>query len=172
MPDVKVKYNHREVTFYGADPTDGVECQLCRGDWHEIENLSFIRSLNVRGEYLDAGAYVATHSLFFALFCQATRVHAFEPNTPIYFKLLQNLSSNGVLEKCTTYNLALSDAEGYSRSQEMPVVCAHINRAASQVAVQAEPTPVRVVTLDSLNIKPRLIKLDAEGAELRILLGA
>src|ERR1700722_9114527 len=134
--DVTVRYNHRNVYFCGADPTDGVECQLCRGDWHEIENLAFIRSLQVPGEYLDAGAYVGTHSLFFALFCPSTRVHSFEPNPPIYSKLLRNLKVNGVHEKCTTYNLALSDAAGYSRSQEMPVVCAHINRAASQVAVQ------------------------------------
>ena len=170
--DANVQYRGYNVVFCDADPTDGVECQVCRGEWHEIENLAFIQSLNIAGDYLDAGAYVGTHSLFFALFCPSVHVHSFEPNPPIYSKLLTNLKKNGVDQKCTAYNLALSDAEGYSRSQEMPVVCAHINRAASQVAVQAAPTPVKVVTLDSLSIKPRVIKLDAEGAELRILQGA
>lgn len=167
-----VQHGGKDVIFCNADPTDGVECFQCRGAWHEIENLTFIQSLALSGSYLDAGAYVGTHSLFFALFCPSDRVYSFEPNPPIYRKLLQNLEANGVATKCMAYNLALSDHEGYGVSQEMPVVNAHINRAASQIAVQSAPSPVRVVTLDSLNIKPRVIKLDAEGAELQILKGA
>lgn len=89
-----------------------VHGQLLRGVFYEQRFLDYIRSLQIRGVYVDVGAYVGTHSLYFARLCNAARVYAFEPLTSNFDRLSANLVLNGLNERVVPFKLALSDRKG------------------------------------------------------------
>lgn len=106
------------------------------------------------------------------------RVYAFEPAPATFAVLRRTIARNG-LRKVTPLDLGISDREGdaklteYSSSGNNSIVA----RAADKVAhlnVLGTRT-VKTTTLDGflrLAPAPNLIKIDAEGAELRILRAA
>jgi FkbM family methyltransferase len=167
-----VKFHGREVTFCDVNPDDYIEGTLLNGAWFESTNLDFIRRLGVGGTYVDVGAYVGTASLFFGLFCHASRVYAFEPHPQSYAKLVSNLEANGV-KNCTPCNVALSDVQGRA-AMFVPNVQSETWPLCNFGGARLVPgNDVRVVTLDSLLLtNVRLMKIDAEGMELKILHGA
>lgn len=166
--NVAVNYAEWAVTFCDLDPADWVESELIHGRWFELANLEFIRSLQVSGNYVDAGAYVGTHSLFFSLFCPSSNVYAFEPQPAIYPKLVRNLEVNGV-SNCQTFPFALADAPGRGALRQV-YWTEVVNRGGAELIAGDE---VEIVTLDSLHLPPiSLMKIDVEGLELRVLHGA
>lgn len=159
-----LEYADRQVTFSDVQERDCIEGSLCRGHWYELPLLEFIRSLQVGGNYVDAGAYVGTFSVFASLFCPAEKVYAIEPQADIYAKLLSNLEANGI-QHCEAHNVALSDRPGTGAMSNHPT-----NRGGARL------TPgqaVEVVTLDSLALpNVTLVKIDVENSELAVLRGA
>lgn len=123
---------------------------------------------------LDIGAHVGYFTLLFRLAVGETgRVFAFEPLAETYRRLLHNVMING-----------------FANVQPLPLAVAkqpgtaffHINRenegASSLLGGDGgEQVPVQVTSLDTLfrenlGIRPRLMKIDVEGAEMDVLLGA
>jgi FkbM family methyltransferase len=163
-----VKYAGRPVTFCDPDPVDWVEGQLLRGQWFESANLEFIRGLQVSGNYVDAGAFVGTHAIFFSLFCPASRIYAFEPQPVSYAKLARNIEVNGIAN-CQIFNTALSDSPGRGSLRQVYWI-EMVNRGGAELLPGDE---VQVATLDSFCLPPiSLMKVDVEGLELRVLHGA
>ena len=155
-------YNGQEVTFYDCNPDDCIERDLLAGNWYELPNLEFIRNLNIRGDYLDAGAYIGTHSIFFAMFCQSTMVYSIEPQTDINGKLCDNIVKNGA--NCYPIKVALSDHEGRACFRS-----GNTNRGGAALSAGDE---VQIVELDSLNLQNiKLAKIDVENSELAVLRG-
>ena len=164
--DAVVKYGGREVRFYDLPSKDGVVIALLAGEWYELSNLQFIQSLQIEGNYVDVGAYIGTHSMFFDLFCPSSIVYSFEPQPKIYPKLVRNLEANGA-SKCKTFNVALSDVPGKG------TVPGEYGGARLTYQTQPSPGTVDIITLDSLGLKDiKLMKVDAEHSELRVLKGA
>jgi hypothetical protein len=52
---------------------------LTSGRVYEENFLQHIRDLGRRGDYVDVGAHLGTHTVWFAKLCPSTHVHAFEP---------------------------------------------------------------------------------------------
>jgi protein O-GlcNAc transferase len=162
--DVTLNYEGREVRFYDVTSNDGVGMALLAGNWYELSNLQFIQSLHVEGNYVDAGAYIGTHSLFFSLFCPSSTVYSFEPQPTIYPMLVHNLEANGATN-CKPFKLALSDTPGFG------IVPGEYGGA--RLIRNNDPNAVRVATLDSLGLENiRLMKVDVEHSELKMLMGA
>ena len=84
-----------------------------KGNFYEIRLLEKIKTLNLNGVYIDVGANVGNHSLFFSLFCNASKVISIEADENIYNLLNRNLSDNLSTEKYQTHNYAISDFNGY-----------------------------------------------------------
>jgi hypothetical protein len=153
MSDAKITQGTREVTFFDVDPASHIGNCLLNVGWYERPNLDFIRSLNVQGNYVDAGSFIGTHALFFALFCPAKRVYAFEPKTVYYQHLLQNIRGNWV-KNCLAYNYALVEAPGVQMNPD-------------------EGETFLTATLDEFHLQDvRVMKIDVENMELRVLKGA
>ena len=165
-----VKYDGQDVKFCHINPEDYIEGLLLKGVWYELSNLEFIRNLHAVGTYVDIGAYIGTHSLFFSQFCDSTEVYSFEPQPKSYFKLTQNLLANDVINitKCRASNLAL----GAEESQADIRGANETNTGATQVV--ASPTgATHMVTLDSFFLSGiAVMKIDVEGFELDVLAGA
>lgn len=133
---------------------------LLRGRWYEQEMLDYIRGLGVRGNYLDVGANIGNHSVYFATNTDADRVFSFEPTRKARAALNKFIELNGLWTKICTIPYACSDTEG-----EVEVV--------ESIASTAEPVkyPCRKID-DVIDVPVSLIKMDIEGAEPYALRGA
>jgi hypothetical protein len=151
--DAKIIYEGREVTFFDVDEKSHIGNCLLNVCWYELKNLEVIRSLDVQGNYVDAGAHIGTHALFFSLFCPAKRVYAFESKHEYYLKLLKNINGNHV-KNCLPFNYALVGERGEQMNPD-------------------EGETFKTETLDHFNLENvKLLKIDVENMELRVLKGA
>ncbi len=133
--------------------------ELNRGRWYESEMLGYIRSLHLRGNYVDIGANIGNHSVFFATNTAADRVFSFEPIEQPRNTLNKFIELNNLWTKITAIPYACSDHNG-----EVNVV----------ESVERDPTgsfPCRKLD-DVVDVPVSLIKIDIEGAEVFALRGA
>lgn len=122
---------------------------------------------------IDIGAHVGYFTTLFRLAVgEKGRVFAFEPLPETYRRLLQNILING-FGNVLPLPLAVADRTGMAHF--------HVNQqneGESSLFADSGPAvgPVQVTSLDDLfredlPVRPRLMKIDAEGAETRILSG-
>jgi FkbM family methyltransferase len=130
---------------------------------------------------LDIGAYYGVYSILMAVKCgQTGHVVAFEPDPYAREVLLKNLNLNPSVKRPVIEAYACSESSGeatlFSRG-------GNSQSSLARSAVEFSPTHkseefrVRLVTIDSYLLEnnlpePRWVKIDAEGAEIRILKGA
>ncbi len=139
----------------------------------ELEALmSFLRPLQdlfSKGDVLDIGANIGNHSVFFARFF--ARVCAFEPN-PLAFRMLElNAELSGAIDP---YPFGLGSQCGHGR-----LVGCEGNMGAMRLELDNldadSKNLVAIHALDELALPfndIQLIKIDVEGAEHEVLLGA
>jgi FkbM family methyltransferase len=126
---------------------------------------------------IDAGANVGVHTLLFALLVgPGGHVHAIEPAGEPRALLERSLELNGYSRRVTVHPCALSDTPGTAMLHLDPSV-GLMNTLDGTRRIGSRTVSVPVDTLDSrllpsLDRAPRLLKLDVEGAELRIVAGA
>jgi len=123
---------------------------------------------------IDIGAHTGRHALPMSCAVGRGGVAAFEPNPPIAQRLRARLELLAV-PNVTVHELALSDESG---TAEFVVAVDRPEESGLKERVYNGPTrqekvAVRLAELDSLALgDPRFIKLDTEGAEYKVLLGA
>jgi len=132
-------------------------------------------SLLKEGDFcIDIGAHTGRHALPMSCVVGSGSVAAFEPNPPIALRLRARLELLAV-PNVTVHELALSDESG---TAEFVVAVDRPEESGLKERVYNGPTrqkkvAVRLAQLDSLRLgDPRFIKLDTEGAEYKVLLGA
>ena len=120
---------------------------------------------------IDVGAYIGTHTLPFSHY--AKQVIAFEPNQDCFGTLLVNLRLNDI-KNVSFWDYALADKEGQeffgSRNDG---TSRFVSEKAQHVTQDVEM--VKTITLDKLYPHlngVKLLKIDVEGAEFRMLKGA
>jgi FkbM family methyltransferase len=147
---------------------------LLDGVWEEWIT-SFVRRTLAPGKvFVDVGAHVGWFTL---VACETVgpegRVFAIEPQPRLASLIRSSLAVNGFSERAAVYNLALSDKRSRATLFQKPndSGCATILGPGEGFIVQTE---VDVLTLDDLMAGQTVdyIKIDAEGAEPRILRGA
>jgi FkbM family methyltransferase len=123
-------------------------------------------------DFIDIGSHIGTYS--WLLSPHFNYVHAFEPNKEIYNYLCGNIALRNQSHKINTYNLGISDKEDnltfYMRSHDG-------GGSGFEDIDSNEPTQdigkLPVKTLDSFNFNNiGFIKIDVEGHEKKVLLGA
>lgn len=126
-------------------------------------------------DFIDIGAHAGTYALSLAPYCR--KVHAFEPQKMTFYALCGGIALNhltnvvphnvalGQMASRRTLHISTEDGggstlhEGYMRKQGL-----------SEIATES----CAVLALDNLEFfeKVGFIKIDVEGAELEVLLGA
>jgi FkbM family methyltransferase len=149
-----VTYRSRAVLF---EPFSGSIERVLRGNrFYEMEFLEYIEALRMPGAYVDAGAFIGTHTLFFATFCNPSRVYSFEPRRHVYQLLERNVALNGLGGRVRLFKLGLSDAE-----------------QSVTVQLDGRPATFPCKKLDDLvTERVGVIKIDVEGMEPHTLRGA
>lgn len=190
-PLVAIRHGERTFTLACHNRQD-----LFYRRWHqrrifyELDLLQSIARLDRHGVYLDIGAHVGNHSIFFANFCPCESLIAVEPRLETFRILDYNLRRN--LRSDTTDWIALQFAVGRENGQyvELAPINPH-NSGDSEVAGivpsgntitppsnAAEPQPDRAATrtLDHITDcwsynKIAVIKIDVQGMEAAVLDG-
>lgn len=130
------------------------------GKPYERKLLEHIYSQGFSGVAIDAGAHVGNHTLWMSVMC-GLKVVAFEPGR--YDDLLRNIELNGLEEKVTAYKYALSD-----RSERL----AYMGRGKFRPGPE-DKAIFETARIDDFKIEDvSLIKVDVEGMEPKVLLGA
>jgi FkbM family methyltransferase len=164
--DVTVSFGERSAVLRGFRG-DHITRSLRQNGAYEPGLLQHIlRRYGKQGCYVDVGAFIGTHTLFFALACQADSVLAIEPNPRAYRLLLRNVERNGA-DNVTAYCLALADRSGRCRIKNSP--------GGNVGATQLESHDRGFIHMDSgdviIRMSPKLIKIDCEGWSSLVLRG-
>lgn len=142
---------------------------LLKDQVYEESFLEHIRSLDRRGEYVDIGAHLGTHTVWFALLCPSSQVHSFEPVGRFADVVRRNITANGLSDQVTVHQVGLSDRAGNAVNRLSPE---HQKGFVSDPGWAEESFDI--VRLDDvLRRRPiAVIKLDVEGMEAAALRGA
>lgn len=147
-----------------VDPDDHIGRKLAAGRWYERDLLEDAK-LRVRpGTAVDVGAHIGNHSVWFGAVC-GLHVVSIEPNEESFEVLNRNVRRNGL---DAWVMRAAAGAVGGSGT-----LVSHRRGNSGMTSVIAGVGPVRVVTIDSLDLHDvAVMKIDVEGAEMSALMGA
>lgn len=146
---------------------------LCDGVWEPHLLRQFETALRGEGWFFDVGAHIGSCTLAAAkILGERGRVAAFEPTPATFARLAENVKLNDV-GNVTLVNLAVGSTPGLVTLDGGD----DYNSGRSRVAADGGGQPCAMTTLDafwtSLGRPPvQLIKIDVEGFELDVLLGA
>jgi len=131
---------------------------------HEFADMAFVlHFLRPDDLFLDVGANVGSYTVLASKVCGARTV-AFEPAEALPF-LHRNIAVNGIGDLVTVHAAAVGDHVGtanFTRGRD----------AMNRVCIDGDVgEPVPMITLDSLDLQPTLIKLDVEGGEEAVVRG-
>lgn len=110
------KYKNKNVTLNHHGLNDHISKAIHKKKFYELTLLEYIASLNIKGNYIDIGANIGNHSVFFSMFCSSNKVYSFEPEPSNYSILHRNILDNNLEEKNEVYNFGLGsdDKKAYS----------------------------------------------------------
>lgn len=141
------------------------------GEWCEFEIDLLKRFVRPGDTVIDAGANIGTHALAFAeMVGSGGKVLAFEPQPRIAALLRENVDKNapGIV---SAQQIALGIVSGVCNMADLPPDDTEFNFGG--VPISAPGTQLtEVTTIDALNLNPSLIKIDVEGMEPEVILGA
>ena len=124
---------------------------------------------NYEGVYVDCGAYIGNHTVYFSKYTKATKIHAFEPVW--HNELQQNVDDNGC-ENVIVHPLGLAGRAG---ERDYYIRGVDDNNAEGNTAATTlvQGKGLKVERLDSFGLKDvKLIKMDVEFMEISVLKGA
>lgn len=160
-----INYKRVNIDFYGDPNTALYKSVKDKGTFYEIDLLEAIQSEDKEGVYIDVGANIGNHSIFFSEFCKSTQVMSFEPYDVVYKILIKNTMS---YKNIITHNMALSNVNG-----KVNIIPGPVNRPGmSKIILDGNQKDVdtidRVISDDS---DIAVIKIDVEGHEKNVVLG-
>lgn len=163
----KIEYNNKSFTLSCHD--DFMNLYLTKGLFYEHEMLDYISKLFIRGLYIDIGAYIGNHSIFFSEICEnCTGVVSYEPNDENYSIL--KLNTENYSNKIKIKPVAVGETHGHC---EMNIVRSNMGMCN---ILQTNNGTIPIVTIDDefkdTTEKIGLIKIDVEGYEYEVLKGA
>jgi len=164
-------YSNQRIVIEGYHVDDLIFNRIVTGKtFYEDKLLEKARSLNLEGVYVDVGANIGNHSIYFNRFCESTVVYSFEIDEKIFALLKKNMENNCSEDTYQLKEIGILDKKGFVDISETN----HLNAGMTKI-VNVEGTEKKVNTLDNLldgvkNIV--LIKIDVEGLELQIINGA
>lgn len=143
---------------------------------YEPEVAGFAREVLREGDtVLDVGANIGAHALLFGELVGTTgRVHAFEPGGRPASQLRASIALNGWHDRFTVHEVALSEQIGLASLRYSGVMG---NTSSLIVLPWLEDAPQVEVGTSTLDAqvddlrRPRLMKIDVEGAEQLVLSG-
>ena len=140
----------------------------------------FVAHIDANRDVIDVGANVGFFTNLAARKLETGRVLAIEPTAAAYDRLTRNIAHNGITERAIAWRGVAAAEEGeltlnvVEGREEYSSLGAIVHPSVEGEAVASETVPAR--TIDALvaehDLKPAVIKIDVEGAEMDVLRGA
>ncbi len=136
---------------------------------YDISQLLFIQAWTEPGwVFLECGANIGTHAIFYARCCRAARVTAFEPMASTRKILERNVERNGCARQVDVLPFALSDKPGRGDYRHKVT-----HRVSATRIKEQDGGEVEIRTVDSFKFQVvDVIKIDCEDHSTRALQGA
>ncbi|MFM9972788.1 MAG: FkbM family methyltransferase [Burkholderiales bacterium] len=170
-------FRGRHVAFM-CDPGNHFERQIIRRGFSGHAVLEHMAAWARPGSIvIDVGANVGVYAVPLAAARADVSVFAFEPNREVAARLHENAALN-CLKNLTIKPCALADAPGVMEFYQFDndISLSSLNRHAAEIHGTPKRTEVQVETIDNLfaanEQRVSFIKIDVQGAELRVLRGA
>jgi len=163
-----------EVQVVIRPPVEHLQEFWTRGKFYEPTMLGHIRKYHRGGTFIDVGACIGNHTLYFAKFCRAALVVAVEPVATNRAHLCENVALNDFGEtRVQVLGVALSD--GAARGRMVEFWGKKTRNLGMYRLLRGEGETV-VTTLDALAVAGEwenitVLKVDTEGSDLAILRG-
>jgi FkbM family methyltransferase len=138
--------------------------------------LQLVDDLSRATCFVDVGANLGYYTCLASQFMHRGIIYSFEMDADNYTMLERNVSLNGSQNTVELYNYAVSDTNGCVHYYRLPDVY-HPELSIHKPRQHAEQVQVEVpsIALDSFfknrRVKPDVVKIDVEGAELDVLRG-
>jgi len=164
--------------WYDLDHPVGGLHGIVQGDPVVGSELDLIlRNLNPGAVFFDIGAGIGEYALNVATKVPGSYVPCFEPTPETWQCVSRNIKRNGLSDRITLHQLALSDSEGEMAIAPVSQGCFILRSDNMDLSQYTTHTRVKVTTIDKFIRNQNLtqvdfIKADVEGAELFLLKGA
>jgi len=169
----KLSYAGKSVIAVVKDATEHQQKCWMAGNFYETQRnglLNHIYKNHRNCQFLDIGASIGNHSLFFAGVCGATGVISVEPYPPSFQHLEQNIAVNSFGSIISPLNVAVGDKESTVK------VGLYGKGNVGMVAIGETGIEVPYTTVDWLIESsgfplPQVVKIDVEHHNLPVLMG-
>lgn len=155
------------VKFYARKGLTGITGNIYTG-LHEFSDMGFLlHLLTPEDTFIDAGANAGSYTLLAAGVRGASSI-AIEPVPATFSILSANISLNNLEGSVTPMNAGAGAVKGTLKFSAHEDTTNHV-LADNETSATAISVPI--ITIDSLGVKPTLIKIDVEGFETEVLRG-
>lgn len=156
-------------------PLDWIQKTIVNsGNFYEINYLKSVdKYLNKDSIILDIGANIGNHTLYWSKITNAKKIYSFEPVDITFSILKKNIEINKLENKVVLNNIGLCDKDIKANAEKYD-----INNIGETPLKEESDGSFTLTTLDNYiknNFKEEkidFIKIDTEGFEYKILLGA
>lgn len=171
-----IKYGGRKYAMDYVFPAEVAALRAHRtGQFQEAVILEWIAKWKLKGTYVDAGAHIGNHTLFFLNHCPSKRVISIEAHPIIHKLMVGNIERNGevVNKGWTHYQRAAWNRSG-DRVQMAPIP--RNNAGHCHIVRPGERGEIDTVTVCIDDIAPHkdvtVLKIDVEDVEEQAIEGA
>ncbi len=162
-----------DVKMYLPCKRDYVQTEIIlNSQFYEHDELTKIHEfINPGMVFLDIGANVGNHSVYFAYILKARKVYSFEPVKLTASICRENIRLNGLEDIITLFEYGLGKEDSKAK---IIFDGLSVNNLGGTTLEECETGAIEIKKLDNLKIPEKIdfMKIDVEGMEASVLLGA